>query len=228
MDEQGTTQRARLRLVGDIVALLAHDFGQPLNIIRLTAENGVNGDAAERRGYATIGQEAERLQAAMERLVHLTRSTQAARTIDVVAAVESAVADRRARHGADGVVLDWRPPDGCPPSRGVPERLALVLDTLLDNACDAVLNARMTRPAGTVRVTCAADAEGVAITVSDDGPGMPGCVIDAVLDPLAAPTGRRPGIGLMLSAGIVAEMGGRMRIGAGLAGTDVTIVLPVV
>lgn len=228
MDEQGAAQRARLRLIGNIVASLAHDFGQPLNIIRMAAESGLDGgdSAANQRSCAMIGQQAERLQAAMERLVHLAHGTQAARTMDVVAAVGSAMADRRTRCGAADVALDWRPPDGRPASRGQPERLALVLETLLENACDAVLNARMTRPAGTVRVTCAAEAEGVAITVSDDGLGMPRSVIDAVLDPLVLPAGQRPGIGLMLSAGIVAEMGGRMRIGSGLAGTEVTIVLP--
>lgn len=229
MEEPGAAQRARVRLVGDIVASLAHDLGQPLNVIRLTAENALSGEAdeaADRTGFATIGQQAEQMLASLERLVRLLRGRQPTRTIDVVASVTAAVTDRQSRFDSEAVTLEWQPPEGGAWSRGVPEHMALVLGTLLDNAREAVLNARMTRPAGGIRIACSAGDGEVAITVNDDGPGMPDSVAAAILDPRTSADGPRAGIGLMLTAGIVATMGGTMSIDAGPAGTDVTIHLP--
>ena len=219
-------QRLRLRLIGDIVASLAHDFGQPLNIIRLAAENAADGIAAESQTYDTIGQQAERLQDHMARLVHLARGSQDTALVDPAGVVEAAVAGVRARYAAERVALEWRRPAGCPAIRGAKERLALVLETVLDNACDAVLAARMSRPAGTVRVTCAAAEGAVVIRVSDDGPGLPATVTAALLDPQATGPGPRPGIGLMLAAGIVAEMGGKIHVDALMTGTIMTFIIP--
>ncbi len=225
-DDLRAAQRLRLRLIGDIVASLAHDFGQPLNIIRLAAENAVDSAGADRRTHAMISQQAERLQDHMARLVHLARGPQDTGLVDPADAVETALARVRTRYAAEDVALDWLRPADCPAIRGAAERLALVLDTALDNACDAVLAARMTRPAGTVRVTCAVIEGAVVISVRDDGPGLPATVAAALLDPRTERPGPRPGIGLMLAAGIVTEMGGEIRIDARLTGTIMTFVLP--
>lgn len=235
-DDRRSAQRARLRLIGDIVAALAHDFGQPLNIIRLSAENGLDicDDAAadeddgRRRIYVMIGEQAARLQSTMDRLVSVARGTQGARTIHLAAAIDEVLDDLRPRCAAEQVAVDWQPPVAGPAVHGVPEQLRLVLDTLLSNAFEAVLSARMSRPAPGIRIACGRRNGHVVITVSDDGTGMPDGVIDGVRDPLVAPDrlGRRAGIGLMLSAGIVAEMAGRLAIDATPQGTCVTVVLP--
>jgi two-component system C4-dicarboxylate transport sensor histidine kinase DctB len=223
-------QRARLRQVGDVIAALAHDFGQPLNIIRLAAENGLDScgqDAAQKRAYDLIGLQAERVQARMQALVALCRAGRAADPLDVVEALDLAVARVAPRCAAEGVALEWLRPVGPAWVRAHPAQVATVVETLLENACDAVLHARLTRPATGITVTCAVGAE-VAITVADDGPGMPPSVSAAVQDPFAAVPGARPGIGLLLTAGIVAELAGTLSIDVADRGTRATASFPLV
>lgn len=233
-DAQRQLQRIRLRMVGDIVAALAHDFGQPLNIIRLSAENGMDlcdhggPDDGRRRAYGMIGQQAVRLQSTMGKLVGIARGARDAQWIDVPAAIDTVLADLRGRCAAEQVAVRWTPPGACPAICGLPDQVMLVFDTLLSNALDAVVHARMTRPAEGIDVSCHAIDGRIAVRIADEGLGMPQTVMTGLLDPLAEtpPAAARPGVGLLLTAGIMAAMGGRLAIDASPQGTAVTAAFP--
>jgi two-component system sensor histidine kinase ChvG len=68
---------------------------------------------------------------------------------------------------AEGVEIDFRPPDRPVHIRAAPERLAQVFENLLDNAVG------FSPPGSAVTVELAAEAEAAVVAVSDRGPGIP-------------------------------------------------------
>lgn len=218
-------QLTRLRLIAEVLSALAHDAAQPLNLIRLAAENGLDDQAAPeeaRRGLEIAADQAVRLQTWLQRLAGLARGG-APRPLDAAAAVTAALALLRPRCDAEGVAIDWQPPAGTVMVMAQPERLAFVLDTLLCNGLEAVLHARLSRFAAGLRVSCDTFDGQVVVAVADDGPGMPGMVADSLR---AEPSGSGAGLGLLLSAGFVADMAGHLVIDASAAGTRVQVTLP--
>jgi two-component system sensor histidine kinase HupT/HoxJ len=68
----------------------------------------------------------------------------------------------------------------------------------------------------------------VAVTVSDNGPGIPDDVIGRVFDPFftTKPAGQGTGLGLFLTFGIVADHRGRIEADNGEPGAIFRILLP--
>lgn len=109
------------------------------------------------------------------------------------------------------------------------QRVSTVIESLAQNALDAL------EPGGvlTIRLRPAGDQAQIAIV--DTGCGIPEDLMEHVFEPFFTTKGGRSGgetenIGLGLAAvrGIVAEMGGTIRLRSSVgAGTEVTVLLPV-
>jgi two-component system OmpR family sensor kinase len=96
-------------------------------------------------------------------------------------------------------------------------------------------NARVHTPAGTkvsVRLDDQADADSVALRVSDDGPGVPNEVRSTVLERFTHADRRRPragsgaGLGLAIVAAVIDAHGGRMQLESRPGATEFTAFLP--
>lgn len=114
-----------------------------------------------------------------------------------------------------------------PPVRGNLRRLEQVILNLILNACQA-----LTDPEQAVRVTTSFDPRSrrVAVTVEDEGQGIPEEARDRIFDPFY--TTRRDqggtGLGLAVAARIVEEHGGALDIESEVGrGTVVRLLLPV-
>jgi signal transduction histidine kinase len=112
---------------------------------------------------------------------------------------------------------------------GSPERLALVISNLLENAI------HHGREGGSVVVTTRQDGSSVVLQVSDDGPGIPGEDLPHVFERFyradKSRTGSqgRYGLGLAICRGLVEADGGSISVESGLGqGTCVTVNLPAV
>lgn len=107
-----------------------------------------------------------------------------------------------------GAMLERDYPDDIPAVVVPRNRLAQVLTNVLVNAAHAIREVRRERHR--VRVSVRADEDGVAISVSDTGPGIPAEAIERVFDPFY--TTKRAslgtGLGLSLSRNIMRRMGG--------------------
>jgi signal transduction histidine kinase len=114
-----------------------------------------------------------------------------------------------------------------PPIAADPEQIKEVLVNLVVNACEAmkkggkiVISEEETieRPTGKV----------VLIRVSDNGPGIPGPLVDKVLQPFFTTKEEGTGLGLSIASRIIEEHGGRLNLTSteGM-GTTFTIKLPV-
>ena len=116
-----------------------------------------------------------------------------------------------------------------PPARVDPDRLETVL-------LNVALNAREAMPhGGNIRISTAArgndEAPCVAVSIRDDGSGIPRALRERVLEPLFStkPSGAGRGLGLSIANGFARQCGGALHIAdAPGGGTTITITLPAI
>lgn len=106
-----------------------------------------------------------------------------------------------------GVALHLEQPPVFPPIQADPDQMRLLIHQLLDNAYRAAA-----RGGGHVTVRLAPAAEGVRLTVSDDGPGIPADQHDRIFDPLYTTRESGLGLGLSICQQVVHMHGGSIRV----------------
>ena len=91
-------------------------------------------------------------------------------------------------------------------------KLVQVLTNILVNAAQAI--AEIERPVHRIRVTARTDADFLAISISDSGPGIPSEVLDRIFDPFftTKAAGKGTGLGLAISQSITRELGGDLLV----------------
>jgi len=154
------------------VADASHELRTPLTAIRgfseLYRQGAVTGDDATRELIGRIEGESKRMGSLVEDLLLLARLDQsremAAKPVNLIEVIESAVASARAA-GPEHPLTFEAPSDEIF-TLGDEPRIHQVIANLLANA-------RAHTPAGTsINVSIVQDADGVRISVSDDGPGI--------------------------------------------------------
>lgn len=228
--------RARLWQLGELAASLSHDLGQPLNVIRLTAEaaqdaidRGRLDPARLRRTLDSAVEQTLRAQGMLAALMAATRRpSQASVPLRPVEAVRQVLSRNLASLKGQGIRLVWHGDPSAPSVRGHADRLEAAIQHLLTNACEAVAARADAAAEGVVQVECRRDGDGVAISVGDNGPGFPPALRPLIEDPLAPvpDRGKGCGLGLTVILGVVAEMGGTVTVSEAQPGTRVTLLLP--
>jgi signal transduction histidine kinase/CheY-like chemotaxis protein len=211
----------RLAAMGTLAAGTAHEINNPLTFVvsnaalldEMLAADGAALDVAEARALlADVSSGGERIRIIVRDLVALVRDPGDVPTpVDVRAILESslAIAGNRLRHRAR-VVRRYAP--DLPLVAGNEVRLGQVFLNLLLNAADALPDGHA--EAHTVTAEAEADAEGVVVRISDTGTGMTPAVRDRIFDPFytTKDIGSGTGLGLSVSLGIVAALGGRIEV----------------
>lgn len=216
------TPAQRLWLIGELTATLAHDFGQPINIIRLNAENALDSltekrlsDDRLRRTLTSTVEQCQRMQDFAHQLVNTTRRpSEPPCRFAPLPALRAALTAIQDRVRMQAITFSWHTAPKLPPVQGHPQRLQNALAQILNNACDALAAEAVSRHAANppwqprLDVSCRADDNnrGVIVMVGDNGPGIPPSVLDGLRD------GTIRSLGLPIAAGIVAEMGGTLDI----------------
>jgi signal transduction histidine kinase len=108
---------------------------------------------------------------------------------------------------------------------------AVLVDSVLSNLVSNAI--KFTAPGGTVRISAtSASDDRVALTVRDDGPGIPSAVLVRLDRAERLPSTKGTageeghGFGLLLARDFAQRMGGRFRIGRGARGSEVVVDLP--
>lgn len=212
-------QRARLAAVGTAVSKISHDLKGVLSAALLESDRLESSAADPEIKHVTAG-----IARALDRAVYLcTRTLRFAKEGPPAVrpeAVALAPLVRDVAAAANGADLALDVPEGLT-VRADPCHLPRVFENLMRNAAEA--------GAATVRVSAAPVPGGrVAVTVADDGPGLPPRARDNLFQPFSG-SARAGGIGLGLPIAreIVRALGGDLvLVETGASGTVFRLTLP--
>ncbi len=208
----------RMASVGTLAAGVAHEINNPLAFILSNLDfaleevrrTGVEGELLRSLEDAKDG--GVRVREIVRDLKTFARPTEEAyHHLDVRRVLQSAVglASNELRHRAR-VVVD---PGDVPPVLADEHRLAQVFVNLLINAAHAIPEGNI--QANEVRVTTSTASDGSALVeISDTGAGIAPEVLPRIFDPFftTKPVGVGTGLGLSICHGIVAQLGGEIRV----------------
>jgi len=222
--EEERVREARLAVLGEFAAGIAHEVRNPLSSMRMTIQL-LREDAAGRAAedLDTLLDEVRRLEQSVEELLLFAGEPRLERgAVDLLAlGGECArVLRRQAEHL--GVAVRVEREEGAPAASGDAARLRTCVSNLLLNAVQA------SPRGGTVRVSVRrGPAPGrVLLEVSDAGPGIPPGAGDRVYEPFYSGRPGGTGLGLAVTRRIVEAHGGSIAYASGAAGTTFRVELP--
>lgn len=223
--QQDLVQANRLAILGQVAAGVAHEINQPVATIRAYADNArifldrkQTGPAEENLG--AIAALTERIGSITEELKAFARKGRtAAEPVELRGVIEGAVMLLRSRFAGrlDALVVDLPLPSLKVMGNRV--RLEQVLINLFQNALEALDG----RDDAHVQVSVEETADGVTISVSDNGSGIPPAILKSLFTPFNTSKEKGLGLGLVISKDIVADYGGRIEVSSGDSGTRFTI-----
>ncbi len=197
----------RFAAVGEIATGLAHEIKNPLaglsGALELLEEDLAGSPRAE--VVSEMRHQVQRLTHTMESLLSFARPpTAKLRSTDVNATLEKVLFLIRQQSRNAVEVRSQLTPD-LPAVLADPNQLEQVFLNICLNACQA-----MNGSGGTLTVRSHPGESGVAVEVEDTGPGIPPDVRAQVFKPFFTTKREGNGLGLAISARIVAEHGGHI------------------
>jgi signal transduction histidine kinase len=198
----------RFAAVGELATGLAHEIKNPLAGLSGALELLAEDLASSPRQAEVVGEmrhQVSRLGNTMESLLSFARPPKARlRTTDVNATLEKVLFLVRQQRRASSVVITSDPGKDLPPVLADPNQLEQVFLNICLNACQAMdgkgkLHLRTLEVEGRVMVE-----------IEDDGPGIPAEVRAHIFKPFFTTKREGNGLGLAISARIVAEHGGHI------------------
>lgn len=207
-------QSEKMSAIGQLIAGVAHDLNNPLASVVGFADYLVeeSGDTPShlRGPLRAIRQEAERAANIVRNLLSFARKHEGQRRAQHVGPLIDAtillLKNQLTASKVEAVVqLD---PD-LPTVVVDRNQIQQVFVNIINNAAQAIFT---THAGGQITISAKRWLEGVAVTVEDDGPGIPDGVRDRIFEPFftTKPEGEGTGLGLSICQGIIMEHGGRI------------------
>jgi PAS domain S-box-containing protein len=219
--EQALLHASKLALLGEMSASMAHEISQPMNIIRLAAENALfdldRGETASiRERLETISSQSERLRQTVDHMQAFSRRESGnPQSFDVIDVAKSTLTMLTPRSTALSIGISSDLHDSPAYAMGHPRHLEQVLLNLCHNAVDSIVERREKRPneIDEVRMTIRPSLsreDTILITVSDTGTGIRDEDMPMLFEPFFTrkTEGAGTGLGLSISLGLIHAMGG--------------------
>jgi len=208
-------QSEKMSAIGQLIAGVAHDLNNPLaSVVGFSDFLAEVGDIPPQfaEPLQVIRQEAERAATIVKNLLSLARSQEGERKLQPIGPIiESTLALLRNQLMANKVEATLEVDHGLPDVEVNGNQIKQVFVNLINNANQAIAS---DAPSGRIWVTAKRLREGVAVSITDSGPGMTEELAGHVFEPFFTTKGEGEGTGLGLSIcqGIVKEHGGRITL----------------
>ena len=242
-EQERIESASRLITLGEMATGMAHELNQPLNVIRMAAQNMMlraNRDQLPDDLRSYLAEKLQRIDAQTRRAANTIEhmcifgrrpGTEPA-AFDVEEAVRAALDLTSPQLKAADIVVDHASAGSLPPVLGHSQLIEQVMINLLLNARDAIVARQASNAAvsfrGCVGIVTLWDGKAVVVRLSDNGGGIPKDIVARIFEPFftTKPVGKGTGLGLSVSYGIVTDMGGGITVTTGGAGTTFEIRLP--
>lgn len=233
MDSQ-LLQTAKLATLGEMSTGMAHELNQPLNIIKLAANNMSNSLAKGRASSESMMSRIQRIDAAVDRAATIIDHMRAFGRVagedfapfDVSSSIAAASDLVREPMAAKGILLSA---DIETTARvlGNTIQFEQVLINMINNARDAIL---ANGTSGTIVIDQTLDEGHVIVAIQDSGGGIPADALPHIFEPFytTKPVGKGTGLGGSISYGIVQDMQGNIWAENVGGGAKISIRLPLV
>ena len=208
-------QSEKMSAIGQLIAGVAHDLNNPLaSVVGFSDFLAEVGDIPPQfaEPLQVIRQEAERAATIVKNLLSFARSQEGERKLQPIGPIiESTLALLRNQLMANKVEATLEVDHGLPDVEVNGNQIKQVFVNLINNANQAIAS---DAPSGRIWVTAKRLREGVAVSITDSGPGMTEELAGHVFEPFFTTKGEGEGTGLGLSIcqGIVKEHGGRITL----------------
>jgi PAS domain S-box-containing protein len=205
-------QAEKMSAIGQLVGGMAHEINNPLASILVNMELLLTEakDASQLETLTAIKTETDRAAQIVRNLLTYVRGQGSSRAlVDLRESIRGALALRRNQLLNQQIEVEVDLPTTPAIVSGNTVNLQQVLMNLLVNAEHAI---RSSRGRGNVWVRLLVEDGQAVITVDDNGPGIPPELLSRVFDPFytTKPEGEGTGLGLSVSAGIIADHHGKI------------------
>src|SRR5213594_908361 len=216
--------------IGQLIAGVAHDLNNPLaSVVGFSDFLAELGDIPPQfaEPLQVIRQEAERAATIVKNLLSFARSQEGERKRQPIGSIlESTLALLRNQLMANKVEATLEAEPGLPDVEVNGNQIKQVFVNLINNANQAIAS---DAPSGRIWVAAKPQRDGVAVSITDSGPGMTEEIAAHVFEPFftTKSEGEGTGLGLSICQGIVTEHGGRITLESSPgAGATFTVELP--
>ncbi len=207
-------QAEKMSAIGQLVGGMAHEINNPLASILVNMELLLSEarDPGQLETLNSIKLETDRAAQIVRNLLTYVRGQGSERAlVDLREPIRGALALRRNQLLNQRIDVQLELPGELVPVWGNAVNLQQVLMNLLVNAEHAI---RGHRTAGHLWIRLTVQDQRATVIVEDDGPGIPPELVTRIFDPFytTKPEGEGTGLGLSVSAGIVADHHGRISV----------------
>ncbi|UVK94339.1 PAS domain-containing protein [Pseudomonas atacamensis] len=237
--QQQLTQSAKMATLGEMATGLAHEINQPLNVMRMAIVNVLKrlGNGEVQVDYLT--DKLNRIDAQVQRAAKVVdhmrvfgrRSEIEQQLFNPAQAIEGTLSLLAEGMRGKGVDLRISETGFEAQVRGYVDQLEQVLINLMVNARDALLSKRDSDTAFKpwISIYTERDEESVRLWVEDNGGGIDPRLLERIFEPFftTKPIGVGTGLGLSVSYGIIANMGGQLSVRNSTEGARFCIELPI-
>ncbi len=219
-------ERAHREVIANLAATIGHELLNPLSAVQTarycleqSRDEAAGADPRDGEYLKIIGEQVNTATRVIGNLLAFARNSELVRSAcPVDRLVEAAIAD--AAIGAE-VVVELGVSKDLPIPAWDWEAVVRALSNVLRNSAEAIGNA------GTIRVRAREAGGDIAITIADDGDGIPLEHLAHVFTPAFTTKARQSGLGLAAVSAIVRRHAGRVHCESTVgAGTTVTLTMP--
>ena len=231
MLEEKQEQIERTAFWTELAASMSHEVRNPLVAIKTFAQLLPEryDDQEFRKEFSKIvSDEVVRLEKIIEQINEFAHPRQLAfEPLDIREPIQKGLDSALQKHSEKGVWVDTAIAEELPPIVGDNAALAECFTHLIDNAIEALSSHDNPRIVLSAKPYQDGDvAAGVAISVQDNGGGIPAAIRNKVFSPFCTTKARGMGLGLPIVKRTIVDHDGRVCLESGDKGTCITIVLP--